>query len=934
MIPTPVPVVVRGGLYAFDEFELDVPGFELRRAGISVPLEPQVFEVLAFLVQNAGRALSKQELLDHVWPERYVTEAALNSRVMVARKAIGDNGHEQRYIKTVHGRGYRFAGVLEEEPAPATQAPAAASAAPGALAAPFPLDVPLTSFVGRERDIERLIDLACADARLLAIVGAGGMGKTRLATELAARLAAAGRPVAFAALETADDRTLFASIASAVGFKPRTTDVAAELVQHLAGSELVLVLDNLEHVIDAARGFLQELLASAPRVRVVVTSRVVVGLRQEWVYRAGGLAVDAGPGETPEAVRLFIDRARQSDASLDVSAAQIEGVAEVCRLVDGMPLAIELAAALTRYVGLEDIADLVRNDVSALEVDLPDAPSRHQSITALMEESLRHLGDRDREVLGALAVFEGSFTSDAAGAVAGASLAILRSLADRSLIQCNRGRFALHPLMRQFLASRQAAAGSIRAAHAAHYARFLSSRTSALESDGQVAATDAIDAEFPNILAAWRWACAERHLDLLDEARYPLFAYLTFRSRFFEASEIAQAAIAALEAAGDQGQPVLARLLTHYVWILFRIGKPAEALAATARARSIFAATSALPEPGMGTDPLTAVAALRLGAGQYGEAYAAATAALRTAQGRGDRIGTAFASWLAGCARLREATLDVHRDPDGVAVYRPSPDSGPQDKLQEAVRLSGQAAMILEALGETWLRGFVEIERGLAAGANGNRAAAAEHQHRAYLLRKELRDPQGMGSALVYLCGTLIALGRHDEVRALHAEARGYFEVAGDATGLAEVERSEAMLELELGNLDAAAAQLLSALRMSLALSFTNNVLSVIRGLALILAERGETETALRALRYVAGHPATTPFSRALAESEIRDFVAAGATEPADPGHAFDPVGLASVAGEVASALQGGVSGAPTIVRSAAPPLNRATIGAAAHAAA
>ena len=932
MIATPVPVVVRGGVYAFDEFELDVTGFELRRAGNSIPLEPQVFEVLAFLVQNAGRALSKQELLDHVWPERYVTEAALNSRVMVARKAIGDNGHEQRYIKTVHGRGYRFAGVVEEDPTPATPASVVAAHSAGAVAAPFPFDTPATSFVGRERDIERLIDLAGADARLLSIVGAGGMGKTRLATELAARLAAAGRPVAFAALETADERTLLASIASATGFKPRTTDVATELVQHLAGSEVVLVLDNLEHVVDEARSFLQELLASAPRVRVVVTSRVVVGLRQEWVYRAGGLAVDASPGETPEAVRLFIDRARQLDASLDVSAAQIESVAEVCRLVDGMPLAIELAAALTRYVGLEEVAALVRNDVSALEVDLPDAPSRHQSITALMEESLRHLGDRDREVLGALAVFEGSFTCDAAGSVAGARLPTLRSLADRSLIQCNRGRFALHPLMRQFLASRQAAAGPIRAAHAAHYARFLASCTSSLEGDGQVAATDAIDAEFPNVLAAWRWACAEQRIDLLDEARYPLFAYLTFRGRFFEANEIAQTAIAALESAGEPGQPVLARLFTHFVWILFRIGKPAEALAVIARARSIFAETATVPEPGMGTDPLTAVAALRLGAGQYAEAYAAATAALRTAQGRGDRIGTAFASWLAGCARLREATLDVDRDSDGNAVYRPSADSGPQDKLQEAVRLSGQAAMILEALGETWLRGFVEIERGLAAGANGNRAAAAEHQHRAYLLRKELRDPQGMGSALVYLSGTLIALGRHEEVRALHAEARGYFEVAGDATGLAEVERSEGMLELDLGNLDAAAAQLLSALRMSIALSFTNNVLSVIRGLALILAARGESEVALGALRYVAGHPATTPFSRALAESEIRGFVADGAAEPADPGHAFDPVGLSSVASEVTNAIQGGVRRAAAPVRSLAPLGDRAAVGAPAYA--
>lgn len=911
MIATPVPVVVRGGVYAFDEFELDVPGFELRRAGSSIPLEPQVFEVLAFLVQNAGRALSKQELLDHVWPERYVTEAALNSRVMVARKALGDNGHEQRYIKTVHGRGYRFAGVLDEAPPLAS---AVAEPSMPASAGPLRFDIPATSFVGRDGDIERLMALASSEARLLSIVGAGGMGKTRLATRLAERIAASGMPVAFAALETSDDHTFAADIAAATGFKPRTVEVATELVEHLAGTELVLVLDNLEHLINEARGFLQDLLAAAPRVRVVATSRVVVGLRQEWVYRVSGLAVDAAPGETSESVLLFLDRARQADATIELAGDDLDTVAEICRLVDGMPLAIELAAALTRYVRPEDIVALIRTDVSALEVDLPDAPSRHQSITALMEESLRHLGDRDREVLAAMAVFEGPFTCDAACCIAGASLPLLRSLSDRSLVQCSGGRFSLHPLMRQFLASQQLSTGSLRAAHAAYYARFLCNRIHALESDGQATATAAIDAEFPNVLAAWRWACGERSLELIDQARYPLFAYLTFRSRFFEANEIGRMAVDALEAAGDPGKPVLASLLTHYVWTLFRIGQPAEAISMITRARALFAETGAEPGPGMGNDPLTAVAALRLGAGQYGEAYVAASAALRRALARDDRAGTAFASWLAGCARLREASIEVYRDASGTNVYRPTLEEAAQGKLQEAARLSGQAAMILEALGETWLRGYVEIERGLAAEANGDRAGAAEHQRRAYLLRKELNDPQGMGSALVYLAGTVSALGHHEDARAMQAEARGYFQRVGDATGLAEVERIEGMVELAVGNHELAAGKLVSALEMSMALAFTNNVLSVLRGLARILVQRGEIETALRALRYVADHPSTTPFSRALAESELAEIVTRTGAPAPGLSPSLDAIGMAALAAEVASAVRGdpGNSGAGT----------------------
>ncbi|MBE0611275.1 MAG: hypothetical protein IH609_17975, partial [Dehalococcoidia bacterium] len=801
---------------------------------------------------------------------------------------------------------------------------------------------PATSFVGREADLERLMGLITSDCCLLSIVGAGGLGKTRLATELAARLAAAGEPVALAALETVDGDGLAPAIATATGFKPTTTDVSAELLRHLARAKLVLVLDNLEHLVAQGRQFLQDLLAVAPAVRVVVTSRVVVGLRQEWVYRVGGLALKAPGGETPEAIQLFIERARQADASTEIAPADMDLVVEVCRLVDGMPLAIELAAALTRYVGLSEVLALVRNDVSALEVDLPDAPSRHQSITVLMEESLRHLDRSDREALRALTVFEGSFSCNAARVVAGASLSLLRSLSDRSLLQPNGGRFGLHPLMRQFLRSQFAGEEALRAAHAGYYARFLSEQTEALESDGQVAATALMDAEFPNMFAAWRWACGERRIDLIDQARYPFFVYLTFRGRFFDAYEVGRMAIAALEAAGEEGKPVLASLLTHYVWTLFRIGKPADAMATIARAQALFAETQTEPGPGIGTDPLTAVAALRLGAGHYGEAYTAAAGALRRAQARDDRIGTAFASWLAGCARFRQSSLELFRDAQGAHLYRPAPGEESQGRLREAARLQEQAAMILEALGETWLRGYVEIERGHVACANSHRLSVAEHQHRAYLLRRELNDPQGMGSALVYLSETMRGLGQHDEARAMQTEARRYFQAVGDATGLAEIERGEGLLELALGNYDVAADKLFLALQTSISLAFTNNVLGVLRGLALILAEWGDVDTALRTLRFVASHPSSTPYSRALAEAEFDEIVARTGVDPEVSLPPFDALGMAAIADAVSGAVRArpgrsreGASGASVAARGAgfaAPAVETVAVASRAHA--
>ena len=166
---TTEPPAAAEHLFIFDEYEVDTRRYELRRCGEPVPVEPQVFEVLAYLVRNADRIVSKDELLDHVWPDRYVTEAALNSRLMTARKAIGDSGQEQRYIKTTHGRGYRFIGTLAEQPAgtPPATAPAlrviSSDESPAEVATP---GSPPPVRYARTRDgvnIADNIDILCAE---------------------------------------------------------------------------------------------------------------------------------------------------------------------------------------------------------------------------------------------------------------------------------------------------------------------------------------------------------------------------------------------------------------------------------------------------------------------------------------------------------------------------------------------------------------------------------------------------------------------------------------------------------------------------------------------------------------------------------------------------------------------------------------------------
>lgn len=890
------PEVVRGAVIAFDEFELDIPGFELRCDGTPVSMEPQVFEVLKVLVENAGTIVTKDEILDTVWPERYVTEAALNSRVMAARKAIGDSGKDQKYIKTIHGRGYRFVGQVREA-APAAhpvQAIPTVTMRVAAVGGP----VASTSFVGRESELEQLAELANGGCRMLSIIGPGGIGKTRMAMHLAARLRARGKHVVYVPLETVDVAGLAPAIAEAAGFKLSGDDIAASLAAHLGGAEMVFVLDNFEQLIPEGRAVLAQILESAPGVRFAVTSRVVLGLRGEWVFRAEGLSTEAAEGSLSEAGRLFVERERQADAALRWTP-DIDAVNEICRLVAGMPLAIELAAALRRYLGYREIAELIADDLTCLSSDLHDAPDRHRSIEALLDESCRRLPVEQQDMLCVLGVFEGSFSAEAARSVAGASLPVLRALVDSSLVQPRDGRFSLHPLMRQLIVARggEELVG-LREQHATYYARFLDARSPRLETGEQIEACDEIEADLPNVLAAWRWAAEKRRVDLLELGRHGLFCYLTFRGRFYEASEMERVAIEAAEASGDEGLRLLSGLLVHRVWTCFRIGQPTAALGALQRAAAIAEQTGYIHR-GIAMDPRVAAAALRVGTGEYSTAYALASAALKSAQQRGDEAAIAFSSWMAGVALFRQVELIWAPDAEGRWQYRPAPSDDVPAPIEEAKRLIDQAAHILEASGERWLMGYVEIERGLIASAYTDIAASCDHYRASYEARRAIGDPQGMASSLIYLCDTLAGMGYLEEARELHAEARDLFDHVGDGIGLAEVDRGEGFRLRNEGDYDGARAMFNSGLQRSMSMNFANNVLGILRGMADMLEDNGETELAGRVHQAIGWNPAATPFARGKSRAAVERLGLA--PEPVE----LDQIALARLADDVVRALNG-----------------------------
>ncbi len=874
-------------LFQFEDCELDLTLYELRRAGAPVHMEPQVFDVLSYLVKNHVRVVTKDELINHIWPDAYISEAALNSRLMAARKAVGDNGREQRLIKTIYGRGFRFiAPVIEGAPAPATAPPTADTTPPRAAApavddepaAAVPitrgvpgLEEPATSFIGRHDELARLEQvLATPQNRLVTIVGPGGVGKTRLAIELLRREQARGLDVAFVGLESLDEPDdLPLRVAASLGRTIVTGNVADELLEHLRHRRMLVVLDNFEHLAEEGAEFVSRITDAAPDIQLVITSRIVLGLKQEWLFPIGGLRVQYDDATAdPEALRLFIERSRQANAlsGLDQDDAQ-EAIAEVCRLVDGMPLAIELAASLTRYLSPRDIAAQIARDLDVLRSDLRNVPVRHRSVPGLLEESFRHLTVEQMRALLSLSVFEGSFRAESAQAVADAPFGTLMELVDQSLVQPREGRFALHPLMRQFARERLGQAfEDLRQRHAEHFASFAADRLQALEAVRQVEATFELEREFVNLSAAWRWAASTGHFELIGRLSRPLFLYIQYRSRLTEGNELARLALEAMDRHGAGETLACAELLVNFAWIELRMGPYESAVKALVRAQGIYKALEELPPRGMAGDPTTAFAVIQIGAGDYQQAYDLASTAIETAEQRGDDLARAFALFVAGVSKFR--TVQIEYKPESGAYAWAEGEVG-HGRAAEASELVDQAVELLETHGERWLRGQVEIERGVHCASRGRLPAAFEHYELAYQLRSEFQDPHGMGDAILRMADTCIDNGDLDRAEGLHKECYRLHRDLGDISALSEVHRSMGVLEQRRNNYAAAWPQLKKALELALSIGYSNNTVSSLRAMGEILFDMGNDEDALPLLAFVVDHQASTPFTRGRAKSAL-----------------------------------------------------------------
>ena len=393
-----------------------------------------------------------------------------------------------------------------------------------------------TAFIGREQelaDIQRLLN--GPECRLLALVGPGGIGKTRLALAAAAQaLDSYANGVFFVSLAPLNEVAyIVAAIAEALHFTfYGTTDSKEQLLAYLSKRHLLLVLDNFEHLLEGA-GLLAEILGHAADVTLLVTSRERLKLREEWSYDLQGLAFPANPNQTNinqnssqssdlhaetlraetlttySAVQLFLQRARQAEASFVPSPEDIGDIVRICQLVEGMPLGLELAAPWIRSLSCHDIGVEIERSLDFLTATLRNIPERHRSLRAVFGQTWQRLSPAEQAVLRQLSVFRGGCTREAAEEVTQATLGVLSSLVDKALVRrMNTGRYELHELVRQNAAEQLVGGGeieAIRRQHAEYYLALSEAVEPALLGAHREVSLARLEVEHDNVRAALAW---------------------------------------------------------------------------------------------------------------------------------------------------------------------------------------------------------------------------------------------------------------------------------------------------------------------------------------------------------------------------------------------------------------------------------------------
>jgi predicted ATPase/DNA-binding winged helix-turn-helix (wHTH) protein len=591
--------------FVFGSYQLIPAQRLLLEEGKPRRLGSRALDILVTLVENAGETVRKDDLIARVWPDTVVDEGALRVHVAALRKALGDGRAGKRYIANNAGRGYTFVG-------PVTLAhPPSAPVAPDGATAANNLPVPLTRIIGRDEIIAALA-AQLRQRRLLTIVGPGGIGKTTVATAVAKAVAASFPDgVWFVGLASLQDPDLVPSaLSTALGISLSGTQPVSGMTAWLRDKHILIVLDNCEHVIGAIALLIETILKAARGVCILVTSREPLRAEGEWLHRLASLELplDSADLSAVEALRysaveLFNERAMAAADGFTLDDANVAAVLEICRRLDGMPLALELAAARTDVFGVRELAAHLDDRFRVLTSGRRTALPRHQTLGATLDWSYRLLSETERTVLRRLGVFAGGFTLQAASTVAAddetAPSEVVNCVANlmaKSLVTADAGggrvRYRLLESTRAYALEKLVQGGEFDAVARRHTRRYLDLFEGA-EAEAETRPTNEWVADYrprmANLSAALDWAFSpggDTSLGVaLTAAAVPLWMQLSLME---ECRGRVERALAAIEAgAGRDSQREMKLLAALATGLVYTRGDVPETGAAWTRALEI-----------------------------------------------------------------------------------------------------------------------------------------------------------------------------------------------------------------------------------------------------------------------------------------------------------------------------------------------------------
>lgn len=617
-----------------------------------------------------------------------------------------------------------------------------------------------TQLIGRQQELAVLNQLLRdPNCRMVTLVGPGGIGKTRLAIEAASlHKDIYSDGACFVSLASINSPSfLVPSIAGELGvmfqgqIEPRL-----QLINYLRPRNMLLLLDNLEHLLDGI-DLLAEILESAPGVKLLLTSRERLNLQGEWVFEIHGLPVPGSINvldpEEYSAIALFIQSAERAQADFKFQLDDLESIIHICRAVEGMPLGIELAAAWVPVLSCREIAQEIDSSLDFLATSMRDVPERQRSLRAVFNHSWNLLSKAEREILSQLAVFQGCFSRQAAELVAGASLQSLHALVTKSLVRrTDDGCYDLHEVIRQYALAhldQLPSKSSVYDRHSDYYLSFLSDQERELKSHAQRESLQELSAEIDNLHAAWAYAVRHARFDTIRPAIRSFGSLCDIRGWLNEGINYLDLAIQELRAHSEfeHQSIVLGQALAQQGLLYFRQGKFHHAQSVLEESLSLL---SPIGNPSLLTDPL---------------------------------IISAIILFLDG-------------------------------EIEQSLLRMDEGLICSRAAGDLSFEAYAVFNKGYIAGLLGNHKQAYQQMRSGLAMWRTLGDPHSIALGLNYISPTAIKLGLFDQAEAYLQESLALCTQVGDQWGLGTAYRHLGLLALASGDCDQARSDIQQSLEI------------------------------------------------------------------------------------------------------------------------